>query len=307
MFQAFLGLALSLGAGLAGAGLLYVISGDVEAQQFLTKYIAEFGTLVSLGTIASTALIVWRSQNVICNTIEAAFDANELSATSYFEHRTRFYSKRRTVQFATEMIIIAFIIFRVCHFPLDPGGEALMMVAVCAQYALASYVGRKLRYASMMLQSLLKIDVKRNLFHSRALDDINTAVHVASTLTMVWVYVHVRANYTARFAYDTPIGNSAKVFLLLPAVLAVPVLLMFNLFPREALRRIYSKSIDVELRQVQRRLRSESLNALEKRLFLLEFNKTCRDELRHSLQLTLGDLPIAITIFIMVIEPVIKS
>ena len=297
MVQAFLGLAISLVYGLLGAAAIYLIFGHADAQQFLTTFIADYGMLVSLGTITSTALIVRQAQGVIPSTIEAAFKRHELEATAYFDQKERFYSKRRTVQFATEMIILGFAIFWVCRFRLNPAGETLMMIAVCAQYALASYVGRKLRYAAMMLHSLLRISVKRNLFRTRALDDINAAVHIASTLTIVWVYVHVRTSYGAPFAYDTFIGKSAQMFLLIPAVLAVPVLLMFNFFPRTALKKIYSKSIDVELRHVRALLRNESISSHEKRLFLMEFGKMCREELRHSLQLTLSDLPLAMYLF----------
>lgn len=306
MLQAFLGLAISLAYGLIAAVILYVLMGACVAQPFLTMYIERFNTLASLGLIAGTALIVGKSQKVIPATIEAAFTNEELTPTGYFEQKLLFYSRRRTVNFATEMIMISFLIFRACHFPLTGPADAFMMIAVCAQWALASYVGRKLRYAGIMLHSLLKIEVTRNLFKERQLDDINTAVHIASTLTLIWVYVHVRGSYAAPFRYDSFIGHSAQVFLLLPAVLAVPVLLIFTFLPREALRKIYNKSIDAEVKRLHVVLQSETSNPFEKRLYLMQFSKMCREELRYSLQLTLSDLPIAITIVVMLVEPIIK-
>lgn len=306
MFEGFLGLALSLAYGLFGASLLRLTSGDKIAQRFLTSYIDDFGILVSFGVIAGAALIVGRSQRVITNTIEATFKAEDLSRTPYFAHRQRYFSKRLNTLFATEMILISFTIFRLCDFPFGRVADGLMMIAACAQYALASYVGRKLRYAGMMLHAIIQIDVKENLFRTRRLDIINTAVHIASTMTMAWVYLHVRGYYTGPFLYDTFFGKSAKMFLLLPTVLAVPVLLIFTFLPREALRTIYSKSIDAEKESLRAELQSESLNPFEKRLLLTQFNKMCHEELRHSLQLTLSDLPIAVTLLIMVLEPLIK-
>jgi hypothetical protein len=308
MFQAFWGLTISLLYGVAAGALVFVTSGPSEAEEFLTAFISEYGTLVSFGTIAATAMIVSQSQTIIEDTIEAAFTTTELANTEYYLQKQCFYSRKRNVRFASEMIIMAFIMFRLCHFRLPEAAASLMMIAVCAQYALASYVGRKLRYAGLMLHAILHIDVRRNLFRNRELDDINTAVHIATTLTMLWVYVHVRASYTADFAYDTPlVGKSARIFLLIPAVLAVPVLLMFTYFPREALRKIYNRSIDAELIELRQTLRSEHLNAFEKRLLLLQFSKLSREELRHSLQLTLSDLPLAITLFVMVLEPILKN
>jgi hypothetical protein len=306
MWLLFIGLAISLAYGVCGAALLYPIAGKADAQNFLVMYIGPFNILVSLGLIAGTALIVGLSQNVIPETIEKAFTEAELSRTAYHKNKRKYLSLRRTITFASEFIVIGYLIFDFCHFPLSGLAEALMMTAGCAQWALASYVGRKLRYAGMMLHSLLTVNVNRNLFKERELDIINISVHIASTLTVIFVYLHVRSYYNAPFLYDSFIGRSAQVFLLLPAVLATPVLLIFNFFPREVLRKIYDKSIDVEVRDFQGMLKNEALSPFEKKLRLMELGKMYREELRYSLQLTLSDLPIGVTILIMVAEPIIR-
>ncbi|HKN58033.1 MAG TPA: hypothetical protein VJV97_04220 [Gemmatimonadaceae bacterium] len=181
-----------------------------------------------------------------------------------------------------------------------------MIIAGSLQWLLASYVGRKLRYASMMLYSLLTIEVDRNLFIERRLDLINTAVNAASTLMTIFVYLHVRSYYYGPFMYDSFLGKNAQAFLLLLAILATPVLLMFNFFPREVIRRIYDKSIDVEIAQVRQELQDDSVTEFEKRLRLLNLGKMHREEMRYSLKLTLSDLPIGVTILIMVAEPLIR-
>jgi hypothetical protein len=306
MWLLFIGFAVSFAYGLCGAALIYPLDGKAMAQQFLVLYIGPFNILVSLGLIAGTALIVGLSQHVIPETIEKAFSKAELSDTSYYENKRKYFSVRRTVTFASEFIVIGYLIFDFCHFPLSGLAEGLMMGAGCAQWALASYVGRKLRYAGMMLHSLLTVNVSRNLFRERELDIINTSVHIASTLTIIFVYLHVRSYYSAPFQYDSFLGSSAQVFLLLPAVLATPVLLIFNFFPREVLRKVYDKSIDVEVRELQGMLKGERLSAFEKKLRLMELGKMYREELRYSLQLTLSDLPIGVTILVMVAEPLIR-
>jgi hypothetical protein len=306
MWLLFVGFALSLAYGLSSAAIIYLGAARTDARNFLVLYIESFNILVTLGLIAATALIVRHSQNLIPQTIESAFNETELWTTAYFENKRKFFSVRRTITFASEFLVIGFIIFHYCHFPLPPLAEGCMIVAGCLQWVLASYVGRKLRYAGMMLHSLLDVEVTRNFFKERELDIINTAVNVASTLTIIFVYLHVRSYYNGPFLYDSFIGKSAQVFLLLPAVLATPVLLMFNFFPREVLRKIYDKSIDIEIRNVHEELQHEALSAFEKRLRLMEFGKMHREELRYNLQLTLSDLPIGITILIMVAEPLIR-
>jgi hypothetical protein len=270
-------------------------------------YVGPFNTLVSLGLISATALIVRHSRNIIPETIEAAFTETELSSTTYFKNKEKYFSLTRAVIFAVEITVISLVILYYCHFPLSGLAEALMMIAGCAHWTLSSYVGRKLRYGGMMLHSLLTVEVNRNLFKERALDIINTTVHIASTLTVIFVYVHVRSHYNGPFLYDSFLGRGAQVFLLLPAVLAVPVLLMFNFFPREMLRRIYNKSIDFELKGMKVMLENENLSPFEKEIRLLELSKMYREELRDSLQLSLADLPLGITIAIMIVEPLIRG
>lgn len=305
MWLFFIGLAASFGYGLISTIVLYLLDGPVPAKEFAILYIGPFNTLVSFGIIFGTALIVGGSQTLIPNAIEAAFTEEELSETDYYENKRKYYSIKRTIAFASELIIFCYIIFSFCHFPLTGLAEGLMMTAVCAQWAVASYVGRKLRYAGMMLHSLISIRVRRNLFKEGALDIINTIVHIGSTMAVVFIYVHVRSYYNGPFLYDSFLGESVRVFLLSPAVFGAPVLLMFNFFPREAIRKIYDKSIDVEVKNLESLLKAERLGPFEKKIKLLELSKMHREELRYSLQLSLSDLPIGITILFMIAEPIL--
>jgi hypothetical protein len=307
MWLAFLGLAISLAWGLTCGTAIYFVASKADAQQFLIMFIGTFNMLVCLGLIVGTALIVKSSQHLIPATIEAAFTPSQLARSDYFENKRRFYSRKRTVLFASEFMLIGWIIFALCDFPLSGLGGALLMTSGCAQWAAASYVGRKLRYAGQMLHSLVGLDVTRNLFKKRELDPISAAVHVAATLTIIFIYLNERSYYGAPFRYDMLIGKTAQVFLLLPAVLATPVLLIFTFLPRMVLRRIYDKSIDVEVGVLQGLLQDEALSPYEKELRLVEFNKLCRDELRYSLQLTITDLPIGVTILIMLLQPLLKG
>jgi hypothetical protein len=298
------GLALSFCYGLLATGIVRYFSGTTEAQNFFAAYTINFKTIISLGLILGTALIVRRTQHVIPETIEVAFKG-QLSE-DYFYYQRRFYNPRVTLTFCGEFFLWGFLLFWQCQFPLPPLGQDLMLFAVCAEFWLAAYVGRKLMYSGMMLHSLLTIDVKRNLFRKRELDPINPYVHVASTLTVIFVYVHVRNYYSGQFWYGGIFGQSIKLFILVPAIIAMPVLSIFNFYPRAVLRKLYSKSIDIEIKNLKKAMRNSSLSVYEKRSYLLEVDKMSRDEVRYNLQLTLSDLPIGITILIMVLEPLLK-
>jgi hypothetical protein len=307
MILLFYGLGISLIYGLLGLALVSYFDGKVEAQRFFVAYSTSFKTIISLGLILGTWLIVYRTQDVISETIEAAFTQEELDATHYFINKQKFYSLARSISFSAEFIVVAFVVFNyLCQFALSPWGQVLMIIAMCAQYALGVYVGRKLRYAGMMLHSLLTAKVNRNLFRNRELDAINVYVHIASTLTLIFGYIHVRGYFDGQFQYDSILGESAKVFLLIPVIIATPVLLIFNFYPRAVLRKLYSKSIDVEVNLLKEAMKNDSISEFEKRSYLLEFEKMAREELRYSLQLTLSDLPVGITIIVMALESLLR-
>jgi hypothetical protein len=251
-------------------------------------------------------MAVYRSQHVIPETIEAAFREDQLALGNYLHYKSRFASQRRSLTFAAQFVVVGFVLFSYCQFPMHGVGESAMIAAACAQYALGVYVGRKLFYAGMMLHSLLVVPLDRNLFKRRELDEIDIYVHAASTLTVIFVYVHVVGYYDGPFLYDSLLGPSIRPLLMLPAFIATPVLLIFTFYPRAVLKRLYSQSIDVEVQQLKASLKDEALSDFEKRSYLLEVDRMSREELRYNLQLTLSDLPIGITILVMVLEPVLS-
>jgi len=303
----FIGLAISVTFGLLSTALIFYFSDKSEAQLFFAAYMSSFKTVISLGLLLGTALIILITQNDIPKAVEEAFTDKQLSETDYFYYKKRFASLRISITFMSEFVVIGFIIFYYCSFPLSGLAEDLMIIAACAQYALGVYIGRKLIYLGMMVHALTTTKVTRNLFQERELDEINSYVHVASTLTIIAVYIHVVSYYGGPFSYDSMFGQNVKIFIILPAVIATPVLLIFNFYPRSVLRKLYSQSIDIAIKNLQKKMESETLSDYEKRAYLIEFNKMARDELRYSLQLSLTDLPIGITILIMVLEPLLKK
>lgn len=299
----FFGVAVSVAYGVLAFVLLYAAGGRSEAQVFLEAYTSSFKTVVSLGVIVGTALIIYRSQYVIPSTIEAAFSTDELDKSKYSLYRKWFYSRIHTVLLSAALAGVAFVLFSYCQFPLSRRGEILMVLAACIQYALGVYAGRKLWYAGMMLRSLLATPVTRNLYRNRELDDINWYMSTAVTLVVVFVYIHFTGYYHGPFMYNSVLGKSIRTFLLLPGVIAIPALLILNFYPRAVLRRLYSQSIDVEMETLQATLKDENLTRVEKRSHLMQVDKMLREELRHSLQfITLSDLFIGSIILVIIIQ-----
>lgn len=307
MFMLLVGLAISLVYALLGLSLIFYFRGPSEAQLFFVAYTTSFKTILSLGLMLGTALIAYRSQEAIPQTIEGAFTKTQLTGTDYFAYKRRFFSLQRSITFSLEFVVIAFVNFSYCQFPLSRVGQTLMLIAVCAEYALGMYVVRKLLYAAMMLHSLLSISVTRNLFRRRELDGILPFLHITSTLTVIFVCVHVIGYYGGPFLYGSVLGQSIKPFLILPTLMAISVLLTSNFYPRSVLQKLYAESIDVEIVRLRKTLQDEGLSAYEKRAYLMEYAKMSRDDLRSSLRgLRLEALPTWITILITLLGPLLR-
>ncbi|MEQ1762117.1 MAG: hypothetical protein ABL984_03120 [Pyrinomonadaceae bacterium] len=289
-----------------GMLLIWYFEGWSQSMAFVEAYMSSFKTVIALGLAIGTTLVLLKTQTTIQTAVEKAFRKEELKKTKYFEKQRDFWLPRKTILFAALIAGIGFVIFASSGFPLVGLGEKLMITAACIQYALGSFVGRKLMYTGMMLHSLTEIRVTRNLFTQRRLDEVNVFVMLLSTLTIIFVYVNVTTYFNGPFLFNGYFGKSLKLFLLFPAIIATPVLLIFNFYPREIVRRIYDRSIKVEMRNLRRTLHDETLTDYEKRVHLMEFQKLSREELRYRLQLTLSDLPFGITILIMVLQPLLK-
>jgi hypothetical protein len=300
MLVFFLGLTLSLFYGGLSTSLLFYLEGSSNAVLFFAAYTTSFKTLISLGFILGTTLVFFQTKNIIPETIEANFTESQLSETDYFYYKRRFFSLRLSITFLAQIIVIAFFIFSYCRFPLQGQAEVLMMIAACAQYAFGAYVCRKLLYAVMMLYSLRTVTVTRNLFQKRELDRINPYVSLISTLMIISVYIHVKSYYGGAFLYDSLLGQSLKPFLILPALITMPVLLTCNFYPRIVLEKLYRQSINVQVKSLQEVL--QTLSMYEKRYYLMEFNKIARTELNNNRRFTVGDLLVCTTILIMMFQ-----
>jgi len=302
MHTVFVGFLFSIAWVVLSCATVYLFEGSRPCQQLLEVYLSSFRIVLSLGLILGTTFVVYYSQDVIPATVEKVFTTSQLYSTDYFTNKKRFSSISRSVTFSSHFFAVGFLVFSLCSFPLDGLAESFVVIAACTEYALGVYVGRKLCYAGLMVFSLAGIAVDKNIFEDRGLDSVNEYVNIVSTLTIVFVYIHVSNYLNGPFEYGGFLGTNAKTLLILPAVIATPVLLIFNFYPRIVLRKLYSKSIDAELALLRRRLADENLSSFEIHTYLLQFQKMSRDEVRHSLRLTLADLPIGVTILVMLVE-----
>lgn len=306
MNSAFLGFILTAFYGVLTSLAVWFLTPDAF-QRYHEAFFITFNCAIAGGLVATTAILILRTQGYIPQIVEGAFTQRELNGTDYYPNKARFLSVVRSLTFSSSFAIGAVAIFYLARFPFRGPAEYFMIAFGCAQYAMGVYVGRKLFYIAQMLRAIDGLKVRKDLFQDDRLAGITTYVNSASTLTLIMVFVGVRSYYYAPFEYDSLFGNSVKAFMLLPAVIAIPVLALFNYFPRSVVRRLYEQSIDFSLKQTRRQFRNENLSEFGKLTYLVEYDKISQDELKYRLRMTLTDLPMAATLAIAVISVVMAG
>jgi hypothetical protein len=295
IYNIFFGFFASTLYGVVSAASLFAVGQGSLLKPYLEAYFVRFNGALSGGLVLATAITVFRTQDYVPKIIEKTFTKRQLEKTNYFEWRKEFYDLRKTLIFSSEFTIAGLAIFYAAKFPFNGVAEAWLIAGGCMAYAVGVYVGRKLFHIAHMLRSLETVQFKRDIFHHDELGGISTYVNAVTTLAAVMVYVCVRCSYKGPFEYETPIGYSIKSIMLLPAVIALPVLALFNYYPRVIVRKLYQNSIENARKKAKSDARRSNLSEFERLSFVLEFERISRDELNYRLRMTLADLPMAAT------------
>lgn len=301
MNNAFLGFVLSAAYGLLTTGILWAIA-PTELPRYPEAFFVSFNAAIVGGLIMTTAILVYKTQRQIPQIIENAFTPRELSQTIYYIHKAKYFSLVRSITFASSCSLGVAAVFQAVQLPFGGWAGRFLFVFVCAQGALGVYVGRKIFYIAQMLKAIESIKVKKDIFTQDKLSGIAIYVNCISTLTVVFVFVAVRALYYAPLEYETLLGNSARSFMLIPAIMAVPIVVMFNYYPRSVIRKLYGQSIDYSLAKLKVKIRKDNLSEFERLFYIIEYDKVSRDELNYRLRMTLTDLPMAVTLGIAILS-----
>ncbi|MBS1984289.1 MAG: hypothetical protein JST16_08955 [Bdellovibrionales bacterium] len=303
--QVFWALGISVVYGALGAAVVVWLEPAVLAD-YVKAFAVSFNCIISGGLIIGTAMFVFTSQRDVPAFIEESFDADSLARTAYAKKKAIYLNRGRSMRFATYFTIAAFFIFYLCRFPVPGAAEYILIGFACVEYALGIYVGRKLYYIAQMLDAVRDIEITRDIFKLDALGSVVSYVNVLSTMTTLFVYVHVKSYYGGPFLYPFGFKEPLQLLLLLPVVVATPVIVVFNFYPRSVLRKLYSRSIKQELDRLMDQLRRQNLSEYERLSYVVEYDALQRDELKTRLQLSLSDVPIGLTLVLMVVALFIK-
>ncbi len=296
IYNIFYGFFLSAAYGALTAIAVWRFDQTADVTGYLEAYFVKFNCALSGALVFATALMVYRTRHYIPKLIENTFPTKELKNTIYFQRLSDYNNIRKTITFSSSFAIIAFSIFYAARFPFHGLAEYFFIAAGCAQYAMGVYVGRKIFHIAHILRAIRDVNVSTDIFSGDKLAAVPIYVNAISTMAAIMVYVGVSSYYRAPFEYISIAGTSVKMIMVLPAVIALPVLSLFNYYPRVVVRRLYEKSIDRAIRTKKRLIQRNNVSEFEKLTYLLEVDRLSRDELNYRLRMTLADLPMAVTV-----------
>ncbi len=277
--------------------------------QYLHDFFIGFNCFITGGLLFGLTYQIYKTQEYIPNLLSRVFGETKLAENKIFHrHKTTYFSIKSSMRIVTIHIILSFLLFYFARFPYENKFlESTMIIYGCAMYGCAVYIGRKIFYVAQMLQSIEDIEFNEDLFSDNKLEGISTYINVVTTFTVLAVWFQVNSYYHGPFKYSSELGQAVKIFMFYLAIIAMPVLIVFNYYPKTLLRKLYTKSIDIKIEILNKELSSkENISEFEKIKYLSEKDKISRDELKYQLRLAINDLPLIITIIIMLADLALK-
>jgi hypothetical protein len=304
MNSVYYGFFTSLGFGVASSLFVYLLDSN-EFSNYIKHFFISYNSFLTGGLAFGLTYQIYKTQNYIPEIIKTVFSKYDLdNVTQYKEHNARFYSTQRSMIIVTIHIVLSFILFYYAKFPFtDKVPETFMVVFGCSLFGALVYVGRKMFYVSQMLQTIENIEFDDDIFSDDRLDGIAVYVNVITTFTTITIWLLIKSYYGGPFIFNSVFGQTIRIFMFYPAITALPVLVIFNYYPRVFIRKIYTKSISNKLNLLEKALREkEKITDFERIKYLSEVDKISQEELKYRLRLALNDLPMVITIVVMLIN-----
>lgn len=279
-----------------------------SVKHYVVAFAGSFNLVVSGGLIIGTSLFVFLTQKSIPGLVESEFNREALASTDFAKEKRNYFSVPREIVFSANYAVIAVFIFSYCFkFPVSSFAQWFMIAFSSIEYALGVYVGRKLFYIAYMLNAISEIEIHTPILSDSKLNGVLTYVNVLSTLTVAFVYVITRSFHDSPLILGAGLTPDARLILMLPAFVAVPVLVLFNFYPRVVMRRLLTRSIDLETAKLRERISREEMSFAEKASFIMSYDRLKKEELRSMLQLSLSDLPMGLTLLLTITGLILKG
>lgn len=228
-------------------------------------------------------------------------DLPEISGhEEYLRYRRRFESRGLALVQSTIYFAIGFAIYSVCQFDTNGPANTLLTLFTALQFSFGGLLGRKLWCTAYILKSIEQTEPPSDLLEKTNLQSLILTVNIFTFLTLVTTLVHTYFHFNMNYQYVALPESMARYLPLSPALLAFPVLIMFNFIPRSTVNRLYIRSIEKSKEALVDGVLNNSDDEFSKQKLLIDYKKHLNEEYRYRQRAALSELPVVLAIVTLV-------
>jgi hypothetical protein len=289
-----------------GYAIISFLDGGDEAFNFLKFFVSGYSGLVT-GTASATLFLMSISiLRLVPQLIEDAISDLEIERTAYRYWKARFESFPLGLAQFTTYFLAGFAIYSVLGFPVEADSKILLVLFTSLQYALGGFVGRKLWCLGHMLRSLETVLPKEDILETEALPRLIYIVNIFSFLTLVMTAIHTYFHAHIKYVPSSELANILQPVVYLPLILAMPVIVLFNFFPRMIVNQLYLKSIRQRKDRLSRRIERSDESDISKFKHTIDYEKYLNEEFRYRQRVALSELPVALSVILALIAVAVR-
>jgi len=295
---------------IAYAALGYFLLGarydQSTASSTIQVFVYQYGGLVAGTACAALFLMSILVLRTVPNLIEQALPDEVSEQADYRFWKGRLLSGRLGLaQFGT-YFLGGFGIYSLLEFPGEPIVHLFFAVFTALQYSCGGFIGRKLWCVGHLLRSIEHVDPKSDLLDTEAFPRLIYLVNIFTFLTLLMTVIHTYFHAKMDYVLSSELAVLLAPLVYLPLVLALPVVVLFNFYPRMVVNRLYLKSIRQRKQWLADQMAGSDESEFAKHKHSIDYEKYLNEEFRYRQRVALSELPVALTITVALIVTIAR-
>jgi|GEM_PF-6788799 len=291
---------------IAGYFLLRFNYGQSSVNSTIQIFIYQYGGLVAGTACVSLFLMSILVLRTVPDLIEQALPEDVSERTDYRFWKDRLLSGRLGVaQFCT-YFMGGFGIYSLLEFQGEPLVHLFFAIFAALQYSCGGFIGRKLWCVGHLLRSIEHIDPNRNLLDTEAFPRLIYLVNIFTFLTLLMTVIHTYFHARMDYVLSSEFSFALASLVYLPMALALPVVVLFNFYPRMVINQLYLKSIRKRTQWLAEQMSDSDETEFSKHKHSIDYEKYLNEEFRYRQRIALSELPVALTITVALIVTIAR-
>ena len=276
------------------------------ASSTIQVFVYQYGGLVAGTACTALYLMSILVLRTVPDLIEQALPDEVSEQADYRFWKGRLLSGRLGLaQFGT-YFVGGFGIYSLLEFPGEPIVHLFFAVFAALQYSCGGFIGRKLWCVGHLLRSIEHVDPKSDLLDTEAFPRLIYLVNIFTFLTLLMTVAHTYFHARMGYVLSSEFAVLLAPLIYLPLVLALPVIVLFNFYPRMVVNRLYLKSIRQRKQWLADQMAEADESEFAKHKHSIDYEKYLNEEFRYRQRVALSELPVALTITVALVVTIAR-